>query len=193
MPGSVNHLRQYTSSYYTPFRFYANSGVTLQNAPILDLHSSESANRNEIIVLPFKTTNTIATTNTYVGTSGDTCTVQVYGLINLESATDTVIGDAGTWVQLMSIDLADGVMSSISPLFATYYKLIPTTAGYTLNISNNDVNMNGGQPSMIQETFPKVAWGGVIGQPIASTPPSQNLTSSLSISTAAGTINVTDF
>lgn len=163
MPGTINHDRQYTSTYYIPFRFYSQGATTFDNANIIDLSTSESANDNEILVLPFKAAS--IADNKYLGTT-DTLNVEVYAYIPLQ--TKEANGDIktiNTWVKIDTVTCTDGAVSSISPLYATYYKLVTDSSDYVLNVSNNDVNVNGSQSYMVQQTYPKTAWSGIVYKP----------------------------
>lgn len=161
MPGTTNHDRQYTSTYYIPFRFYSQGTTTFDNANIIDLSSSESANNNEILVLPFKAASIVD--DKYVGTT-DTVNIDVYAYIPLQTkdSTSGEISTSNTWVKIGTIKCTDGAVSSVSPLYATYYKLVPDSVDYVLNVSNNDVNVNGSQSYIVQQTYPKVAWSGLV-------------------------------
>ena len=68
--------------------------------------------------------------------------------------------------RLATIVCKDGQISSLSPLFATYYKLVSSSADYVLNVSNNDVDKNGGHPYIIKQTYPKESWSDVLDKPM---------------------------
>ena len=162
MPGTTNHERPYTSTYYIPFRFYSQGATSFEKANIIDLSSSESANDNEILVLPFKA-NSISD-NQYQG-STDKLNIDIYAYIPLQTKSDSnEITTTNTWVKIGTMECTDGIVSSISPLYATYYKLVTTSADYVLNVSNNDVNVNGAQSYIIQQTYPKVGWQGIVSK-----------------------------
>ena len=175
MPGTTNHERQYTSTYYTPFRYYSTTnGLTIENAPIIDFSQSESANNNEILVIPFKAASitpidndTLLAENTYAATD-DGVAIDVYALINLQTAQDVYSSNPDitkpTWCKISSIICKEGQISSIAPLFATYYKLVSQASDYILNVSNNDVDKNGGHPYIIKQTYPKESWGSVLNK-----------------------------
>ena len=175
MPGTTNHERQYTSTYYTPFRFYSSGATTIENAPIIDLSQSESANNNEILVIPFKTSgitsseSTLLADNTY-SASDEGVNVDIYALINLQTGKDVYSTNPEvtkpTWCHISTIVCKDGQISSLSTLFATYYKLVSSSADYVLNVSNNDVDKNGGHPYIIKQTYPKESWSDVLDKPM---------------------------
>ena len=169
MPGTTNHERQYTSTYYAPFRFYSEGVTTdLDSVPIIDFSTSESANNNEILILPYDKTSVTGTdTLTYNPTDPrSTTTVSVYALVSLGalSGTDIVVSDV--WVNVANLDITDGTIASVAPLYATKYKLLSSNADFTLNVSNNAVYANGGFAYNITQTYPVEKWQDKVAQPI---------------------------
>ena len=69
-------------------------------------------------------------------------------------------------MKISSIGLVEGEMTSISPLFALQYVLIPSDTTFDIYVANNAVTINGQIPYVINQTFPVQQWGDLIGQPI---------------------------
>ena len=174
MPGTINHERQYTSNYYTPFRYYttgdSSSDITSGDVPIVDFTASEAAATNEVLLLPVKTA-TLTSATPLTGTtdiyayepSTDAARIEVYTWVEIGYKSGSDIVKQFNWVKVQELNILDGTIASISPLFATYYKFVCTTDGFTVNISNNAVNGTGMQPSIIQQTFPVRAWTEITG------------------------------
>lgn len=157
MPGTTNHLRQYTSSYYTPFRLYASGAdvTDITKVPTVDFSASESAERNEVIIIPFKTATELTEGEVYTP-STDTVNISVYALVGLEKEKNN---PTKVWVNTATLKATDGVMTSISPLFAIPYRFVADSANWTINASNNAVNVDGSLSTNLKQTYPVVDWG----------------------------------
>lgn len=178
MPGTINHERQYTSNYYTPFRYYSTGNDTatdaFESSPIVDFTASEAAATNEVLLLPVKTATIEDPNRTPLSGTGDkaiyaytpstdAAPISVYTWVKIGYKSGSNIVKQSNWVKVQDLNILDGTIASISPLFATYYKFVCTDSDFTINISNNAVNGTGMQPSIIQQTFPVQAWTEIAG------------------------------
>lgn len=164
MPGTISHDRQYTSTYFTPFRFYSVGGTDVSELPIIDFTPSESANNNEILIIPYTTANVSGQEDGATYSSASTeVPIDLYGLmgVQVQSASGGV-DTVNMWVKLQTLTATDGQILKVNGLFATQYKLYTASNTITLNVSNGDMNKTGGQSYIIQQTYPKKSWGEVV-------------------------------
>lgn len=164
MPGTISHDRQYTSTYFTPFRFYSVGGTDVSELPIIDFTPSESANNNEILIIPYTTANVSGQEDGATYSSASTeVPIDLYGLmgVQVQSASGGV-DTVNMWVKLQTLTATDGQILKINGLFATQYKLYTASNTITLNVSNGDMNKTGGQSYIIQQTYPKKSWGEIV-------------------------------
>ena len=164
MPGTISHDRQYTSTYFTPFRFYSVGGTDVAELPIIDFTPSESANNNEILIIPYTTANVSGQEDEAIYSSASTeVSIDLYGLMPVQvQSTSGGVDTVNMWVKLQTLTATDGQILKINGLFATQYKLYTASNTITLNASNGDMNKTGGQSYIIQQTYPKKSWGEIV-------------------------------
>ena len=125
MPGTIDHTRPCTSTYFTPFRPYATGAI-------IDYTICESATNNELVLLSIK------------GEKNVTLKAK-FPLENGAFTNEFTQGD--------SIKLKEGIPVKINDLFAAQYTL--EGSDENVLVSTSEMFINGAQPAFIQQTFPK--------------------------------------
>lgn len=130
MPGTIDHTRPCTSTYFTPFRKYT-AGV------IIDYTLCESATNNELVLLS---------------------TAEASVKVILKARFPIKDGFTEEFPQ-ETITLEPGKPQKISGLFAAQYTLTDENNKALENdnvlVSTSEMFINGAQPAFIQQTFPK--------------------------------------
>ena len=133
MPGTIDHTRPCTSTYFTPFRPYTEGAV-------IDYTLCESATNNEIVLLytEYK--------------EGEPSKITV----TLNAKFPTKDGFTDSFSQ-GTVELTTGIPTKIPGLFAAKYTLSSTEENVLKNVlvSTSEMFINGAQPAFIQQTFPK--------------------------------------
>ena len=130
MPGTIDHSRPCTSTYFTPFRPYTEGDV-------IDYTLCESATNNELVLL---------------STADSSVKVILKARFPIKD------GFTNEFPQ-ETITLEPGKPHKISGLFAAQYTLADETnealANDNVLVSSSEMFINGAQPAFIQQTFPK--------------------------------------
>lgn len=135
MPGTIDHSRPCTSTYFTPFRKYTAGAI-------IDYTLCESATNNELVLLytEYK--------------EGESSQITV----TLNAKFPTKDGFTDSFPQ-GTVELTTGIPEKISGLFAAQYTLTGENnedlANDNVLVSSSEMFINGAQPTFIQQTFPK--------------------------------------
>lgn len=134
MPGTIDHSRPCTSTYFTPFRPYTAGAI-------IDYTLCESATNNELVLLS---------------------TAEASVKVILKARFPTKDGFTEEFPQ-ETITLEPGKPEKISGLFAAQYTLgvdsedddVVANVLANVLVSSSEMFVNGAQPAFIQQTFPK--------------------------------------
>ena len=128
MPGTIDHTRPCTSTYFTPFREYTAGAI-------IDYTLCESATNNELVLLSTADKSISVTLNASFPTKDGFTEEFPQETITLEKK---------------------GKPYKISGLFAAQYTLTVDDSDIAnVLVSSSEMFINGAQPAFIQQTFPK--------------------------------------